>query len=125
MDETGQEAFITRIRSALAHAADVRRSAGDCCTAEFTDETGAILDRIECRSAADRQQLLDRLIEMAQPINLNIIVLKDETSVTAAIADLVKNKNPECIRFFHSRKTGVTEKRTTLTSNLKAIGDGI
>ena len=95
MHSLGQQAFIGKIRSALGHASDVRRSAGDCCTAEFTDETDAILDRIHNRSAVEKQQLLDRLIEMAQPINLNIIVLKDETSVTTAIADLVKNKDPE------------------------------
>ncbi len=95
MDETGQQAFIGRIRSALGHAADVRRSAGDCCTADFTDETNVILDRIHNRSAAEKQQLLERLIEMAQPINLHIIVLKDEASATAAIAKLVKNKEPE------------------------------
>jgi L-lactate dehydrogenase complex protein LldG len=32
---------------------------------------------------------------MAQPINLNVIALKDEPSVSAAIADLVKEKGPE------------------------------
>ena len=95
MNEIGQEAFIGRIRSALGYASDVRRSAGDCCTAESTAETGAILDRIHNRSAAEKQKLLERLIEMAQPINLNIIVLKDKPSVTAAIADLVKKKDPE------------------------------
>jgi L-lactate dehydrogenase complex protein LldG len=32
---------------------------------------------------------------MAAPINLNVIVLKDENSVAVAIADLVRNKDPE------------------------------
>ena len=44
---------------------------------------------------AERQQLLDRFIEMAAPINLNVIVLKDEESVTTAIVELVRNKDPE------------------------------
>ena len=95
MDSTGQQAFINRIRSALGHSSKDRPGSDDLCTAKFTDETRAILDRIKNRSAAERQQLLDRLIEMAQPIKLNVIVLKDEESVTAAIADLVKNKDPE------------------------------
>jgi L-lactate dehydrogenase complex protein LldG len=95
MDNSGQEAFIGRIRSALGHAPDERRSLEDLCTGQFTAETGAILDRIKNRCAADRQQLLDRLIEMAQPINLNVTALKDEPSAAAAIADLVKNKAPE------------------------------
>jgi L-lactate dehydrogenase complex protein LldG len=67
----------------------------DLCTSKFSDESGAILDRIKNRSEAERQQLLDRFIEMAAPINLNVIVLKDEDSVAAAIADLIRNKDPE------------------------------
>jgi len=95
MDNSGQKTFIGRVRSALGHAPDERRSLEDICTGQFTDATGAILDRIKNRTAAERQQLLDRLIEMAQPINLNVSVLKDEQSTTAAIADFVKDKDPE------------------------------
>ncbi len=95
MDNSAQETFIGRIRSALGHAPGERRSLKNLCIGQFTDETGAILDRIKNRSAAEMQQLLDRLIEMAQPIKLNVSVLKDTESVAAAIADLVKNKDPE------------------------------
>ena len=95
MDNSGQHAFINRVRAALGHSSIDRPGSNDLCTGKFTDETGAILDRIKNRSAVERQQLLDRLIEMAQPINLNVMVLKDEQSVAAAIAELVKNKNPE------------------------------
>lgn len=95
MDSSGQHAFINRIRSALGHDSSDRPGSDDLCIGQFTDEAGVILDRINNRSAAERQQLLDRLIEMAQPINLNVIVLKDEQSAAAAIADLVRNKNPE------------------------------
>jgi L-lactate dehydrogenase complex protein LldG len=95
MDNSGQQAFIGRIRSALGYAPDERRSRENLCTGIFTDETGAILDRIKHRSAADRQQLTDRLMEMAAPINLKVTVLKDQAAATAAIADLVQNKAPE------------------------------
>jgi len=95
MDNSGQETFISRIRSALGHASGERRRLENLCAAEFTAETAAILDRIKNRSDAERQQLLDRLIEMAQPINLNVTVLKDEPSAAAAIAELVRNKAPE------------------------------
>ena len=95
MDNSGQHAFINRVRAALGHSSIDRPGSNDLCTGKFTDETGAILDRIKNRSAVERQQLLDRLIEMAQPIKLNVMVLKDEQSVAAAIADLVKNKDPE------------------------------
>lgn len=95
MDSTGQQAFINRIRSALGHSSKDRPGSDDLCTAKFNDETRAILDRIKNRSRAERQLLLDRLIEMAQPINLKVIVSKDQAAVTAAISDLVKEKDPE------------------------------
>jgi len=90
-----QEAFISKIRSVLGRSSNDLPGETDLCTSRLSDETKAILDRIKNRSQAERQQLLDRFIEMAAPINLNVIVLKDEDSVAAAIADLVRNKNPE------------------------------
>jgi len=72
MDNSGQHAFIDRIRSALGHAPAERRGADDLCTGKFTAEAAAILDRIKQRTAAERQQLIDRLMEMAAPINLKV-----------------------------------------------------
>jgi L-lactate dehydrogenase complex protein LldG len=95
MNFSGQQAFINRIRSALGHSSEDRAGSNDLCTGKFSDKTGAILDRIKNRSAADRQQLLDRLIEMARPINLNVNAVPNEASAASAIADLVKNKQPE------------------------------
>jgi L-lactate dehydrogenase complex protein LldG len=95
MDTSGQAAFISRIRSALGHSPDQRRHANGLFTGRSTGEIGRILKRIKNRTDTERQQLLDRLIEMAEPINLNVIVLKDPTSVTAAIADLIRDKDPE------------------------------
>jgi L-lactate dehydrogenase complex protein LldG len=95
MDNSGQHEFIRRIRSALGYAPDEWRGRGNLCTSRFTDETAVILDRINNRSAADRQQLIDRLLEMAAPINLKVTVLNDRAAVTAAVADLVRDKVPE------------------------------
>ena len=95
MDTSKQAAFISRIRSALGHSSERRSNAPDLFAGRSTAEIGSILDRIKYRSEAQKQQLLDRLIEMAEPINLNVIVLKDPPSVTAAIADLIRNKYPE------------------------------
>lgn len=95
MDTSGQEKFISRIRSALGRTARERHSINDVFTNKFTPEVGAILDRIKSRSEIERRQLLHRFIEMAEPINLNVITLKDDASVTSAIADLVRNKEPE------------------------------
>ena len=95
MEDSGQHAFITKIRSALGHSSNDRPGSRELCVGQYTDATRAILDRIKNRSSADRQKLLDRLIEMARPINLNVTCLEDEQSATTAIAELVKNKAPE------------------------------
>ena len=95
VDNSEQNAFISKIRSALGKSSDDQTADTDLCTSRFTDETRDILDRIKNRTDAERQQLLDRFIEMAAPINLNVTVLEDEESVTAAIVDLVRSKNPE------------------------------
>jgi L-lactate dehydrogenase complex protein LldG len=95
MDTSGQAAFIDRIRSALGHSLDQRRRANGLFTGRSNREIGSILERIKNRTHTERRQLLDRLIEMAEPINLNVIVFKDPSSVTAAITDLIGDKDPE------------------------------
>ena len=95
MDTSGQAAFISKIRSALGHSAHQRRPANGLFAGRPASEIGRILERIKNRKHAERQQLLGRLIEMAEPINLNVVVLKDPPSVTAAIADLIRDKSPE------------------------------
>jgi L-lactate dehydrogenase complex protein LldG len=95
MESSGQEAFIAKIRSALGKLPADQPGAADLCNSRFSDDTRAILERIKNRSDAERQQLLDRFIEMAAPINLSVAVLKDEESVTAAIVELVREKDPE------------------------------
>jgi L-lactate dehydrogenase complex protein LldG len=92
---SNQEAFIGKIKSALGKSSGEPPPDEELCRSRLTDETRAILDRIKNRSQGERQQLLERFIEMAAPINLNVIVLKDEDAVAAAIVDLVREKDPE------------------------------
>ena len=112
MDTSGQAAFISRIRSALGHSSDQRRCAKGLFTGRSTREIGRILEQIKNRTHAERRQLLDRLIDMAEPINLNVIVLKDPPSVTTAIADLIRDKDPE----WDSQKSVVTWKHPLIES---------
>jgi L-lactate dehydrogenase complex protein LldG len=112
MDSSGQTAFIGKIRSALGHTSDQRRSTNGLFTGRSTEEIGRILERIKSRTKTERQQLLDRLIEMAGPINLNVIVLKDPPAVTAAITDLIRNKDPE----WGNQKSIVTWKHPIIES---------
>jgi L-lactate dehydrogenase complex protein LldG len=112
MDTSGQAAFIDRIRSALGHSLDQRRRANGLFTGRSNREIGSILERIKNRTHTERRQLLDRLIEMAEPINLNVIVFKDPSSVTAAITDLIGDKDPE----WGHQKSVVTWKHPLIES---------
>jgi L-lactate dehydrogenase complex protein LldG len=95
MDTSKQAAFINRIRSALGHSSHRGRPLNGLFSGRRTAEINRILDRIKNRSHAERLQLLDKLIEMAEPINLKVVVLNDPASVTAAIGDLIREKDPE------------------------------
>ena len=95
MDNSNQETFMGKIRSALGKSPVDLPADADLCTSRLTDETRAMLDRIKNRSDDERQELLDHFIKMAAPINLNVIVLKDEASVATAITDLIRQKDPE------------------------------
>ena len=95
MDTSNQTAFISRIRSALGPSPDQRRHAKGLFSNRSTGDIGSILEGIKNRTNTERQQLLDRFIEMAEPINLKVIVLKDPPSVTAAIADFIRDNDPE------------------------------
>ena len=96
MYTSGQEAFIRKIRSALGHPQNEQRSKHDLCASRFSGEVDEILDRLKNRTKTERQQLLEKFIEMAEPINLNVIALNNPTSATAAIIDLIRDKDPEC-----------------------------
>ena len=95
MNNSEQQAFIGKIRSALGYTTQDTPRDTDLCVSQVTAETREILNRIKNRSRADKIQLLDRLKKMARPINLNVVVHEAEESVAAAIADLIMSKTPE------------------------------
>ena len=95
MDRPNQEQFIGNIRSALGYSAKERRKGEEIFTKELTAEARQILNRIKMRSAAERQKLIDLLVEAAEPINLKISLKEDLKEAAAAICELIKSKNPE------------------------------
>jgi L-lactate dehydrogenase complex protein LldG len=95
MDTPDQIKFLRRIRTALGHPPDVSREVQHLFAEGPSAEDLQLLDRVRQRTAADRQVLLERLIEAGKPINLNVIPLPDSAYATAAIARLVTEKNPE------------------------------
>jgi L-lactate dehydrogenase complex protein LldG len=95
MENSGQTEFIRKIKKALGrqdHDPDLKL---DLFADKLSDETRAVLARIKGRTAAEKQKLLDTLIEAAKPINLKVISCQDTHSVAAALVDLVRDKAPE------------------------------
>lgn len=95
MDSANQEQFIGNIRSALGYPAKERRSGEIVFSNQPTEASLQILDRIKKRTTADRQKLVDLLLESAEPINLNVNQAKTVSEAGAAICELAKHKNPE------------------------------
>jgi L-lactate dehydrogenase complex protein LldG len=95
MDKSGQREFIDRVKNALGHAADNLDRKGKFFDLPMSEKDRTILKGIENRTPQEKERLLETMIEAAQPINLNVIVLPDVSSVTSAIVDLVREKEPE------------------------------
>ena len=95
MSTANQEDFINRIKKALEKQIGPSQHNADLFKSEMSEESRAILERITDRTPGEREKLLATLIEAAGPINLKVISCEDINSVTAAIVDLVRSKDPE------------------------------
>jgi len=95
MSQASQEEFINRIKMALGKPMAPSQRNDDLFKSVMSDETRTILERLNNRTPAERKKLLATLIEAAGPINLKVISCEDVNSVTAAIVDLVRDKDPE------------------------------
>jgi L-lactate dehydrogenase complex protein LldG len=95
MSSANQEAFINRIKTALGKPFAGSGRKVDLFGREMPAETRAVLERIKNRTAEERRRLLEILMEAAEPINLKVTPAEDEASAAAAIAELVRDKDPE------------------------------
>ena len=89
MDNSGQAEFIGRIKRALGHPHEDLRRMAKFFDLPISENDRIILEHIKNRTRQRKQSLLETLIEAAEPINLNVIVLPDVSAVTSAIVDLV------------------------------------
>jgi L-lactate dehydrogenase complex protein LldG len=95
MTSSDQTQFLRRIRTALGHAPEVSREARHLFAQGPSDNERLLLERIRRRAAAERQALLERLVEAGKPINLNVTALPDSAYATAAILRLAAEKKTE------------------------------
>ena len=95
MENNRQTEFIRKITKALGRPAPDPDFKKDLIADKMSDETRAVLTQIKERTAAERQKLLDTLIEAAKPINLKVTAFQDDHSAATAIVELVREKAPE------------------------------
>jgi len=95
MISNNQNRFISRIQAALKTSADRKTDPVDLFGRQPSEETRRLLHAIHHRSAADRDELLKKLIQAAAPINLNVLPCKNTKTVTAHIRSLALKKKPE------------------------------
>ena len=95
MSTANQEEFIHRIKTALGKPSAGSGQKAELFGREISAETRAVLEGIKTRTVEERKKLLEILMENAGPINLKVIPAKDVGSVAAAIAKLVRDKDPE------------------------------
>ena len=95
MENSNQTDFMNNIRQALGHSSDDLERQKMFFNLPMSEKDRTILRDIENRTPQEREILLETMIEAAEPINLNVIVLPDVASVSSAIVDLVREKAPE------------------------------
>ena len=95
MSSANQEKFLNRLKTALGKPTGESRPMADLFGSAVSAESRAILERINNRTVEDRKKLLQILTEAAGPINLKIKPCDGISSATAAIAEVVRDKDPE------------------------------
>ena len=95
MENSNQTDFMNNIKKALGHSGDDLERQKMFFNLPMSEKDRAILKGIENRTPQEKEKLLETMIEAAKPINLNVIVLPDAASVSSAIVELVREKEPE------------------------------
>jgi len=94
-DASNQDRFLGRVRKALGHDPDRRRSPQDLIATVEPSETAAVRAGIAARTHEARLQLLDALLKSAKIIQLQVTPVPTAAAAAAAIAQLAQEKQPE------------------------------
>jgi len=93
VNDNGQAKFINNIRKALC--VDGKKARPDLFCRKSDEASMLILDRIGNRSRSSRLQLLEKLIDAAKPVNLDVIPVKTLPDAAQEIVELACEKKPE------------------------------
>ncbi len=93
MNDYGQAKFLNNIRKALR--VDCKRVCPDLFCRQSAEESMLTIDRISSRPHSLRLLLLEKMIEAAKPLNLNVIPVKTLPEAAQEIIKLASEKKPE------------------------------
>ena len=90
MSDNNQAAFMRAVRQALGHPGSVPRTTPpDLFRSHPSEKSQRVLDRVTHRSPAQRQELLESLMDAAKPINLDVDIASSFEEAATAIADRI------------------------------------
>jgi L-lactate dehydrogenase complex protein LldG len=121
MENSNQTEFINNIKQALGHSAGDLERNRKFFDLPMSEKDQTILKGIKNRTPEEKEILLETMIDAAKPINLNVIVLPDVSSVTSAIVDLVREKEPE---WGHKKSVAAWKHPLIASLNLTAALSG-
>jgi len=93
MNDNGQSKFINNIRTALC--VDGKRVRPDLFCRQHDEESLLISERVSNRPHSLRLQLLEKMIDAAKSVNLNVIPVKTLPEAAQQIIKLACEKKPE------------------------------
>lgn len=90
-----QTRFIHKIRNALKKTGVAKTESVSSRPDRPGEKTKRLLHGVHHRSGADKDELLQRLLQSAKPINLNVLPCKDAMAAANHIRELAVKKKPE------------------------------
>jgi L-lactate dehydrogenase complex protein LldG len=95
MTDIEQTRFIGNIRKALNRTDTDRRQLEDLIQTVPNDDDLALMETIHDRDRKMRLTLLDRMMEIAKTINMEVVAVETKTEITTAIAKIVTDRDAE------------------------------
>lgn len=97
---TSEFPFLENLRNALELPQGAQRSKGMFPELFAKEDTAPLLDKIENRSSAEKEQLIDELRENCLPLGITLHVAATTSEAEDITVEIIRSKDPE---FSHNR----------------------
>jgi L-lactate dehydrogenase complex protein LldG len=90
-----QQKFIAKVKAALGQPGQDDRRRTELFGTHEPARQEEIIQKISARTDDERRVLLNKLVEMGKPLNLQVLPVRDVAAAATAICQLVREKTPE------------------------------